>query len=461
MADQEMSLIMRIRSVFDPGGAKEAAGAQADLASKSKAAGAATDASGKTLAATGQVAGRAAEQIGTVAASMGATSGAAGQAAAGVRLLSGALQTMNSAGGGLKGLLAAVVLLVASALVNWLIKVAGESKKLNEEAGKTNSVLTAMSKITLDAITSQQEKMRASASGTADQYERVLAAKNRMSSAQEQADLAQLDYEKAVDLSQAPKGDQFAARRIEAEYAAKAAAISQEAERTRQNNEVAIAESKVKELRGTAANADAEAGRISALKSNDQQRLEDMQRRASSPALKSEDREKLEKEIGELQLSIADLAKSIEAAQGKGAAARSQLPSAELDVLTSRTVRAGNDIRNRAQGMEGRNVMSDISYDQSQAAEDARRKIRDGEEAMRDRKNRDSELQSTFNEENNDLRKIDNGGKGDRDKEKRERDAALKALQEFRHDSTSFYSDLRSELEKLRESVRNNPAQAS
>lgn len=457
-----MSLVMRIRSLFDGSGAKAAADAQKELAAKSKTASDATAAGSKILQQAGQVASRAAEQISTVATAMGNTGGAAGQAAAGVRLLSGAIQTLTTAGGGLKGLLAAVALLATSALVNWLVKTAAKTKELNEQAGKTNDALTAMSKITLDAINAQQEKMRKTASDTADQYERILQAKNRMASAQEQADLAQLELDKAVDISRASKSDPFAARRIEAEYAAKAAAVSAEAERQRQNNQVAVAESKVKALREQAALADNEVNQKTALQSHDQQRLEEMKRGLNVSSLSDDERKKLTDQIGELEASIKDVAKAIEDAKARGDAARSQLPSAELDVLTERTVRAGNDIRNRAQGVQDRNAMAGIDYDQSEAAKEAARQLRAKEKAWRERGEGESDLQSRFINEANDVRKIDNGmAKGDRNKEIRERDAALKALQEYRKDSVDFYAELRAEMEKLREAIRNNPAQNS
>lgn len=398
-----MSLVMRIRSLFDGTGAKAAADAQKELAAKSKTASDATAAGTKNLQQAGQVASRAAEQISTVATTMGNTGGAAGQAAAGVRLLSGALQTLTSVGGGLKGLLAAVALLATSALVNWLVKTAAKTKELNEQAGKTNEALTAMSKITLDAINAQQEKMRKTASDTADQYERILQAKNRMLSSQEQADLAQNDYEKAVELSRAPKDDQFAARRIEAEYAAKAAAISQEAERQRKNNEVAIADSKLKNYRDAAANYDSAAGRKEANRDYQMRRLEQLEREkaaAEKVAAMEKDRlgglvpdagkkhedkaAALAKDIIDLKAAIVENTKQIRDDREKAAAARDQAKVAEWDALNARTDRAGWDIRNRAAGQEQQNAESTINYEQRKWAEETIRKNRDREKEIND-----------------------------------------------------------------------------
>lgn len=472
---------MRIRSLFDGSGAKAAADAQADLAAKSKTASDATAGASKNLQQAGQVAGRAAEQIGTVAGAMGSAGGAAGQAAAGVRLLSGAIQTMTAAGGGLAGLVAAIALLATSALVNWLVKVSGETKKLNEEAGKTNDALTAMSKITLDAINAQQEKLRKSASDTADQYERILEAKNRMLSSQEQADLAQNDYEKAVAMSKADKGDQFAARRIEAEYAAKAAAISQEAERQRRNNEVAIADSKLKNYRDAAASYDTQAGQKEAELAYQMRQLEKMEREKKAAQTmaaeenarlgsimpnagqKYEDKAaKLTDQIGNLQAAIVENTKQIKEDREKAAAARDQAKVAEWDALNARTDRAGFDTRISASVREQRNAFESIDYEQNEAAKEAARQLRAKEKAWRERGEGEADLQSRFINEADDVRKIDNGmAKGDRNKEIRERDAALKALQEYRKDSVDFYAELRAEMEKLREAIRNNPSQNS
>lgn len=403
MADNEMSLVMRIRSLFDGTGAKAAADAQKELAAKSKSASDATAAGSKNLQQAGQVASRAAEQISTVATAMGNTGGAAGQAAAGVRLLSGAIQTLTTAGGGLKGLLAAVALLATSALVNWLVKTAAKTKELNEQAGKTNDALTAMSKITLDAINAQQEKLRKTASDTADQYERILQAKNRMLSSQEQADLAQNDYEKAVELSRAPKDDQFAARRIEAEYAAKAAAISQEAERQRKNNEVAIADSKLKNYRDAAASYDTGANNKEAVRAVQMRDLEKMQReKAAAERLAAEEKArlgslmpnagqkydekagKLAEDINKLQAAIVENTKQIKEDREKAAAARDQAKVAEWDALNARTDRAGGDIRNRATGQEQQNSESTINYEQKKWAEETIKKNRDREKEIND-----------------------------------------------------------------------------
>lgn len=403
MSENEMSLVMRIRSLFDGSGAKAAADAQTELAAKSKTATAATAEGTKNLQQAGQVASRAAEQISTVATAMGNTGGAAGQAAAGVRLLSGAIQTLTTAGGGLKGLLAAVALLATSALVNWLVKTAAKTKELNEQAGKTNDALTAMSKITLDAINAQQDKLRKSASDTADQYERILQAKNRMLSSQEQADLAQNDYEKAVDLSRAPKDDQFAARRIEAEYAAKAAAISQEAERQRKNNEVAIADNKLKNYRDAASSYDNEANNKEAVQAVNLRRLEEMQRQKSAAekmaaeekarlgslmpgaGQKYEDKAgKLADQIGNLQAAIVENTKQIKEDREKAAASRDQAKVAEWDAMNARTDRAGGDIRNRATGQEQQNAESSINYEQKKWAEETIKKNRTREKEIND-----------------------------------------------------------------------------
>lgn len=480
MSDQEMSLIMRIRSMFDGGGAKEATDAQGKLVTASKAATDATGQGSKALGQAGQVAGRAAEQIGTVAGAMGSAGGAAGQAAAGVRLLSGAIQTMTTAGGGLAGLLAAVALLATSALVNWLVKVSGETKNLNEQAKKTNDVLTSMGKITFDAITAQQEKLRKSASDTADQYERILAAKNRMASAQEQADLAQLDYEKSVDLSKASRSDPFASRRIEAEYAAKAAAVSQEAERSRQNNEVAIAESKVNDLRTQAAISDNEVARKSAVKANAIDGLENMKRGMNVTSMTDEDRKLLATQIGNLEMSISEMTKAIEADQAKADQSRQQLPSAELDVLTARTVRAGNDIRNRATGMQGRNTISDINYDTAEERERTIRELRDKKDALRDGEREQDDLRKRTFKEYGDIRTarekpIDLHGKqtessylqakDDHDKavakELEEWKGFAKTLKETDEKRRQAAADIRRDIERLNAKLENMPGQSN
>jgi hypothetical protein len=453
MSDNQQDLTLRLQFVADTKGADQASKTIDQLKKTAEGANNQLGDQNKKLQAAGQVAGRAAEQISSVASACGATGGAATQAAAGVRLLSGAINTLVQAGGGLKGLLAAVALLAASALVNWLVKTAAKTKDLKEQAAKTNDVLTAMSKITLDAINTQQEKLRKSSSDTADQYERILAAKNRMMSAQEQADLAQLDYEKAVALSGADKSDPFASRRIEADFAARASVVSSTAERARQNNEISVSESKVNSLRGQASLSDTEADRIAAVKSAAENRMEGLQRRRNISTLTDDERKQLDEDIGNLNTEIKNLAKAIETAQAKADAARSQLSSAELDVLTARTSRAALDIRTRANTREGANAVSALDYDQRTSAQETLAKAKEKQDSAMKRA---GELRSDTAAEYGDLRKA-RSGNGDVEKELAEYKEAYRKEAEFRAEFTKILRETKAETAKALEALKNLP----
>ncbi len=454
-----MSLVMRIRSLFDGSGAKAAADAQTELAAKSKTASDATAAGTKNLQQAGQVAGRAAEQIGTVAGAMGSAGGAAGQAAAGVRLLSGAIQTMTTAGGGLAGMLAAVSLLATSALVNWLVKVSGETKKLNEQAGKTNDSLTAMSKITFDAITSQTEKLRAAAAGAADEYERVLSARNRMSSAQEQADLAQIELRKLQRLERADPKDEFLRRRIEAEAAAQSAAVRNSAEAERRSNEILIAQRKVEELREQIRIDESDAARKEAVVSADRSRLAQMRQKKAFYDDNPDGRDdaaqqRLDIAIGQLAASINANTKAVAELRDAAAAKRSQLSAAEMDVLTAHTSRATVDVSAAAAGVSARSDMQDIRRDAAdRAREIAEKRAADDAKA--------AALRKTTSDEYRDV--IKSRHRGDTAEELAKQLAEYKkasaAEAEFRAEIVKQRAKDKAELERLTEALRNNPGQ--
>ncbi len=437
-----MSLVMRIRSLFDGSGAKAAADAQKELAAKSKTASDATAAGSKNLQQAGQVASRAAEQIGSVATVMGATGGAAGQAAAGVRLLAGALQTISTVGKGIVGVLGAIVMVLSSVLVNWLLKTANKTKELNEQAEKTEGILTDMSKITMDAITSQFDKLRDSVSGAADQVERMIAAKNRMLTAQEQADLAQLDLEKAKALSKADRSDPFASKRIEAEYAAKAVDVTSSAEKARKTNDIALAESKLKELRDLAAAYDKEAAQKQGVVDNGKERYERMQQRKgfldANPSVGTQkERDALFADMSKLAAAINENTKAVKDASEKGGKVREQIDAAQMDAITARANRSTVDYQTQTRVIEGSNTVNTINYEQNKVIQEQKEKQRQqaAEETLtRQQANRDV-LQAQGN-----LRTARNSGapssevaelKAKLDEAERSRDALLRTVETF------------------------------
>lgn len=390
---------------------------------------------------------------------MGATGGAAGQAAAGVRLLSGAIQTMTTAGGGLPGLLSAVSLLAASSLVNWLVRCSKETKDLNEQARTTEGALTKMSKVTFDAITAQTEKLRSAAAGAADQYERVLSARNRMSSAQEQADLAQIELRKLQRLERADPKDEFGRRKIEAEAAAQSAAVSTNAEAERRSNEILIAERKLEELRQQAALAEAEAARKASVVDSQRSRYDQMGQtkafyEANPEGRTDEQRQALDIAMGELAASINANTKAVEEARAKAEEARSQIGPAEMDVLTSRTTRATSDITGSANAASARSSMADIRADAA-----ARAKELADKRAADDK--RQADLLKARNDEYKDVGTAKRTGASSEAlaKELAEFKAASKAESDFRAEIVKQRKLDKAEIERLTEALKNFPAQ--
>ena len=164
---------------------------------------------------------------------------------------------------------------------------------------------------------------------------------------------------------------------------------------------------------------------------------------------------------------LARIAAAMEAVAAKLTAATDTRDAAERTLFTlgekaevNRMARETLLTKQQTGVAQNRNALSSIDYDQNEAAKAAQLRLRDLGFSERDRRERDAELSFAADKESSDVRKINNGlAKGDLAKEIRERDAALKALADYRRDSVSFYADLRSEMEKLREAIKNNPAQ--
>lgn len=453
MSDNEMTLWMRIKTAFDAMGSKQAEQSIEGLKQKSKEADTSIDQQNKRLSQAGQVAGRAAEQISTVAGAMGSAGGAAGQAAAGVRLLAGSIQTMVASGGGIAGLLAAVALLLTSKLVNWLIDVRKETKELNDQASKAERSINAMADVTFEKIISETEKMRESAAAAADQYDRILASRDKLLSAREKADLAQIEYEKQKALAEVAPGDRLGRQNVETEYARRAADTSAKAEDTRRIYEIASAEARVEVLKSSVQKALDDISKLENVRANSESKLWKDESKVTVGMDRTE-RADWEKGLQDQRDRIARQGKDIDDQREALQRLKSDLMIADTNLEVAKVNQRTQGTQKSSKGLARGDEDAQFNYGVEQ-------QITDKKKEWDERQKKEAELQKKFTEERDDVRKIDNGGKGDRDKEIRERDAALKALREYRQESTAFYSELKAEMEKLREAIRNNPSQNS
>ena len=149
MSDQETTLVMRIRSMFDGSGAKEAADAQLKLSGAAKSASDATGKAGKATGQAGQAAGRAAEMVASLTGAMGASSPAAAQMSAGIRVLKGLLEGSSA---GILGLATVIVGIGVSAWSAYQKKVEESKKKIAEMLDELTSAKIETGKKRIDEI---------------------------------------------------------------------------------------------------------------------------------------------------------------------------------------------------------------------------------------------------------------------------------------------------------------------
>lgn len=453
MADNEMTLWMRIKTAFESMGSKQAEQSIDALKQKSKEADTSLDQQNKRLGQAGQVAGRAAEQISTVAGAMGNVGGAAGQAAAGVRLLAGSIQTIVASGGGIAGLLAAVALLVTSKLVNWLIDVRKETKDLNDQASKAERSINAMADITFDKIIGETEKMRESAAAAADQYDRILASRDKLLSAREKADLAQIEYEKQKALAEVDPGDRLGRQNVETEYARRAADASAKAEDTRRIYEIASAEARVEVLKSSVQKALDEIARLENVRSSSESKLWKDESKVTV-GMGREERTEWEKGLQEQRDRIARQGKDIEDQREALQRLKSDLMIADTNLEVAKVNQRTQGTQKASKGLARGDEDAQFNY----GVEQDLQKI-DTERKNRERKI--AEANATYQKEQSEYRAVLNGGRGDKEKEKREADQALKNLRDLKEDFSKFMSESGRLYEQMREAIRNNPSQNS
>jgi len=138
-----MDIWIKIRSLFEDSGVKEATDAQSKLSSAAKASGDATAQGGRNLQQTGQAAGRAAEMVASLTGAMGASSPAAAQMSSGIRVLKSLIEGSSA------GFLGLATVIVGVGISAW----SAYQKKVEESKKKIAELLDALTSAKIETAT--------------------------------------------------------------------------------------------------------------------------------------------------------------------------------------------------------------------------------------------------------------------------------------------------------------------
>ncbi len=449
MADNEMSLIMRIRSLFDGSGSKQAADDVAEIGKASKAM------SDTTRAAAGSTEKSFAAINAATAVTQGGVMGV-GQA---VKNLAGQFPSLNAALG--------PVGLALAAFAAWKKAIDAVRESSASLARGRFDTTIGNQEASVRSLARAYDELQRSISSAEDARKRLSDAESAKDDARLAADLAKLELAQAEAQAALDPGDAFGRRRVDLDFAARRSSVTDAAALRKADRELAnirgegatqeatkrAAEETVKELQDRFSTLGAEYAARNAKTTRDIEA-------AWTPKGKQDAAERGEKDLARIAAAMESVAAKLTAATETRDAAERNLFTLGEKAEVNRMSRDALVTRQRTgqvnASMSGAELSRDVQAEQARL----QRKLRDGEISMRDRRERDGELSQNLQREQADVRRVGETGKGDAAKEKKERDAALKALQDFRRDSTVFYSDLRAEMEKMREAIRNNPSQA-
>ncbi len=335
MSDQETSLVMRIRSIFDGSGAKEATDAQSKLTTAAKSATDATGQVGKATGQAGQAAGRAAEMVASLTGAMGASSPAAAQMSSGIRVLKSLLEGSSA---GILGLATVIVGIGISAWSAYQKKIEESKKKIAEMLDELTSAKIETGKRRIDDITDAFGRVEKSINAVrAAQVDLATAWQDLNKAGQEVSDmeLQRMEKEQIARLS---PNDEAGAVAIKNRFAQ----IRDEGSVARRQGDAIRAEQAAKDDLETAAarriNIEGTLSTASTARDVLASQIERSSRRADAGLNPDEkDRDRAKKEVVEftaqlvaLNKSILDLTDSLSAAKTKETAAGITLQAAQV-----------------------------------------------------------------------------------------------------------------------------------
>lgn len=225
MAENDMTLTMRIKSVFDGAGSKEAAAATEDLAKKANDAGKSAKGLSDNTSKMGQSVGKAAELTGNLSNALGHGGKEAQQMGAAMRVLNAVLQGSS---GGLMGLATLAIGAGVAAWVSYQNKVAEAKKKLEDFRNQMVQNKMAQDRLDIEKMAGQYDVLRKAIDDASDAQSRLNTAQAAADNADKAARLAEADLREKEETNKLKPGDDLGRAKITAKYSAERRRIETE-----------------------------------------------------------------------------------------------------------------------------------------------------------------------------------------------------------------------------------------
>ncbi|HRR33526.1 MAG TPA: hypothetical protein P5026_05470 [Kiritimatiellia bacterium] len=441
-----MDIWIKIRSLFDKQAVDDAAKGVEDVGKKTEAVGeAARGAQGNTDKAFSAI--NASAQV--------AEGGVAGVGNA-VRTLAGQFPALNAA--------IAPVGLALAAFAAW--KKAVDAVKESRESlakGKFDTIM-GNEEAGIRSLSAAYERLRKSIADTEDARRRLSDAEASKDDAQTAAELAALDLESAQRQARLDPADQFAQRRLDIEMSRKRAEIvdASAARRLERDKSDALAsaaffDAQKKAAEETAAAQEDTFRRLYSQYNARNNRMDREMDAAWTPDGRTIIGMKGEKDLARIATAMTSAYDKLTAALEEAAQAEREkntaLAKAEVSSMNRQTLPLS------VQTAEIRRKMDMESIERDAAAERERLQLRMRElmDRQADVAGRGGDLRARKAAESADVDRVRRTGKGNLEKEQKEFEAAAKALADYAERSTRVLADLRADMAKVKEALKNLP----
>ncbi len=441
-----MDIWIKIRSLFDKQAVDDAAKGVEDVGKKTEAVGeAARGAQGNTDKAFSAI--NASAQV--------AEGGVAGVGNA-VRTLAGQFPALNAA--------IAPVGLALAAFAAW--KKAVDAVKESRESlakGKFDTIM-GNEEAGIRSLSAAYERLRKSIADTEDARRRLSDAEASKDDAQTAAELAALDLESAQRQARLDPADQFAQRRLDIEMSRKRAEIVDasaarrlERERTDALASAAFFDAQKKAAEETAAEQEEIFNRLGSQYNARNNRMDREMDAAWTPAGRTIIGMKGEKDLARIASAMTSASDKLTAALEEAAQAEreknSALARAEVSTMNRQTL----PLHVQTSEILRKIDTEAISRDAAAERERLQLRLRELMDRQADEAGRGGDLRARRAAESADVARVRRTGKGNLEKEQKEFEAAAKALAEYAERSTRVLADLRADMAKVKEALRNLP----
>lgn len=225
MADNDMTLIMRIKSLFDGAGSKEAVAVTEELTKKTNDAGKSAKGFADNSSKMGQAVGKAAELTGNLSNALGHGGKEAQQMGAAMRVLNALIQ---GSAGGLMGLATLIIGAGVAAWVAYQNKVAEAKQKLVAFRDQIDSNKRSIENSAVERMAGQYDVLRKAIDDATDAQSRLNTARAAADNAEKAARLADVDLREKEDSLKLKPGDDLGRAKITAKYSGERRGIETE-----------------------------------------------------------------------------------------------------------------------------------------------------------------------------------------------------------------------------------------